>query len=123
MRKLKFFADQCVPNAVIESIQNLGFDVLILKKYIPKDSEDSKVILEAQKRDSILISLNGDFADIITYPPPKFKGIIAIQLRNHPKVIGKIMELLNKYLLKNPNMEHYKGKLFLIEPHRIRVKY
>lgn len=122
MKKVKFFADQCVPNSIIKSIQNLGFEVLILKNYIPKDSKDSNVILEAQKRDSILISLNGDFADIIAYPPIKFKGIIAVQLRNRPEAIGKIVDLLGKYLLKNPDMSHYKGKLLLIEPHRIRIR-
>jgi hypothetical protein len=34
------------------------------------------VISEAQELDAILISLNGDFADIVTYPPEKYKGII-----------------------------------------------
>jgi hypothetical protein len=35
------------------------------------------VIAKAQKLDSILLSLNGDFADIVTYPPKSYQGIVA----------------------------------------------
>lgn len=54
--RLKFFADHCISNFIIE------------------------------KLNSILISLNGDFVDIVTYPPVKYKGIIALQARNYPKL-------------------------------------
>lgn len=119
---LRFFADQCVPNSIIRALIEEGHIVLKLKDYMPQDSEDFKVILKAQELDAILLSLNGDFADIITYPPSRYKGIIAIQLRNHPEVIPLIIGRLRAYLSIYPNMEHYKGKLFLVEPHRIRIK-
>lgn len=119
---LRFFADQCVPNSIIRALIEEGHIVLKLKDYMPQDSEDFKVILKAQELDAILLSLNGDFADIISYPPSKYKGIIAIQLRNHPEVIPLIIERLKTYLSIYPNMEHYKGKLFLVESYRIRIK-
>ncbi len=58
-----------------------------------------------------------------TYPPAKYQGIIALQLRNHPEIIPYTMKLLGDYLLKNPDMGHYAGKLFLVDSHRIRIKY
>jgi len=119
---LRFFADQCVPNSVIKALINEGYTVFRLRDYMPQDSEDSRVILKAQELDAILLSLNGDFADIITYPPSNYKGIIAIQLKNHPEIIPLIIERLKPYLSSHPDMEHYKGKLFLVEPHRIRIK-
>lgn len=119
---LRFFADQCVPNSIIKGLTEEGHIVFKLRDYMPQDSEDFKVILKAQELDAILLSLNGDFADIITYPPSKYKGIIAIQLRNHPEVIPLIIGRLKTYLSIYPNMEHYKGKLFLVESYRIRIK-
>jgi len=65
---LRFFADQCVPNSIIRALMEEGYIVLKLRDHIPQDSEDSKVILKAQELDTILLSLNGDFADIVTYP-------------------------------------------------------
>lgn len=122
MIELKFFADHCVPTSIINSLKDSGFEVYRLSDYIPTDSPDSIVISTAQELNSILISLNGDFADIVTYPPSNYKGIIAIQVRNHPEIIPYIVARLKDYLLKNPDAEHYEGKLFLVEAHRIRIK-
>jgi predicted nuclease of predicted toxin-antitoxin system len=122
MTKLKIFADHCVPTYIINSLKDAGFEVYRLRDYIPKDSPDSIVIAEAQELNSILISLNGDFADIVTYPPANFKGIIALQVRNRPEIIPYIVSRLKEYLLKYESMEHYHGKLFLVEAHRIRIR-
>jgi len=46
-----------------------GHEVLVLQERIPRDSEDPVVIAEAQKLGAILVSLNGDFSDIVTYSP------------------------------------------------------
>lgn len=75
------------PNFYYQFSKNSGFEVYRLRDYIPKDSNDSMVISKAQELNSILISLNGDFADIVMYPPSDYKGIIAVQLRNHPEII------------------------------------
>lgn len=80
------------------------------------------VIAKAQELNAILISLNGDFIDIVTYPPGNYKGIIALQIRNHPRSINAIMNRLTVYLSSQPDMAHYQGKLFLVEPHRIRIR-
>lgn len=119
---LRLFADQCVPYSIIEILQNEGHEVLLLKDYIRKDSLDSLVISKALELEAILISLHGDFTDIVTYPPRNYEGIIAIQVRNHPEVIPQIIGRLKKYLSTHNNMIHYKGKLFLVEVDRIRVR-
>jgi predicted nuclease of predicted toxin-antitoxin system len=119
---LRFFADHCIPKLVIRTLQNAGHEVLRLKDYISPDSSDTVVISKAQALESILISLNGDFADIVTYPPARYKGIVALQIRNHPEIIPHLMEGLKNYLSTNPEMSHYAGKLLLIEVHRIRVR-
>jgi predicted nuclease of predicted toxin-antitoxin system len=119
---LRFFTDHCVSNFIIETLREAGHNVLILREYIPTDSGDSDVIAKAQEFDSILVSLNGDFADIVTYPPANYKGIIALQIRNHPEITPQLMQRLNAYLALHPDMNHYKGKLLLVEVHRIRVR-
>jgi predicted nuclease of predicted toxin-antitoxin system len=76
---LRFFADHCISNSIIQTLRAAGHEVLRLRDYIPVDSPDQAVISKAQELDSILVSLNGDFADIVTYPPSDYKGIIALQ--------------------------------------------
>jgi hypothetical protein len=84
---------------------------------------DSAVISKAQDLDAILVSLNGDFADIVTYPPAHYRGIIALQVRNHPEVTPEIVSRLTEYLSVHSSMDHYQGKLLLVEAHRIRVRW
>jgi predicted nuclease of predicted toxin-antitoxin system len=88
---LKFFTDHCVPNSVTQTLQDAGHDVFILKEHILRDSDDAVVIAKAQELDATLVSLNGDFADITTYPPSQYKRIIALQVKNHPEVIPAII--------------------------------
>ena len=65
---LRLFADHCISNFMIRSLLEDGHEVLRLRDYIPRDSPDVEVIAQAQKLSAILVSLNGDFANIITYP-------------------------------------------------------
>ena len=119
---LKFFADHCISTFIIKMIRDAGYEISRLKDNIPTDSADPVVISKAQELNSILVSLNGDFADIVTYPPANYKGILALQVRNHPEIIPQLMMGLKEYLSTHPDMNHYKGKLLVVEVHRIRVR-
>jgi predicted nuclease of predicted toxin-antitoxin system len=119
---LKLFADHCVSNQIVEFLKNMGHEVLLLREVMPHDSPDPSVIAKAKELNAILISLNGDFADIVVYPPSDCGGIIALQVRNHPETIPHLLERLSKYFSVFPDMDNYKGRLVLVEPHRIRVK-
>jgi predicted nuclease of predicted toxin-antitoxin system len=61
------------------------------------ESADPLVIAEAQELDAILLSMNGDFADLLRYPPNKYKGIVALQMRNHPEVSEQLISRFLAY--------------------------
>jgi len=119
---LRFFADHCVPALVIRLLRDDDHEVFVIKEHIPPDSKDPTVIAKAQELDAILVSLNGDFSDIVTYPPAAYRGIVALQVRNHPEAIPALMNRLLAYCSIYPEMSHYRGKLLLVEVHRIRVR-
>jgi len=119
---LRFFADHCVPSSVIQKLQESGYEVLRLRDYLPTDSSDQLVIAKAQELNAILLSLNGDFADIVTYPPARFRGIVALQVRNHPEIMPQLLERLRTYLSAHEEMGYYSGKLLIAETHRIRSR-
>ena len=119
---LRFFIDQCVPNSIAQILREAGYEVFILGDYLPVESPDITVITKSQEFNSILVSLNGDFSDIVAYPPKEYQGIVSIQLRNHPEIIPQLMTRLIEYLSLNNNSEHYQGKLLLVEVYRIRIR-
>jgi predicted nuclease of predicted toxin-antitoxin system len=119
---LRFFADHCISHLIIQSLETAGHEVLRIKEYLRVESPDSAVIAKAQELAALLLSLNGDFADIVAYPPARFQGIIALQILNHPEITSLLTERLNQYLKLHPRMDHYRGKLIVVEVDRIRVR-
>jgi predicted nuclease of predicted toxin-antitoxin system len=119
---LRLLADHCVSNLIIESVAAAGDEVLRLRDHLPVESPDSAVIATAQELGAILLSLNGDFADIVAYPPARFKGIVALQILDHPEITSSILGRLKRYLELHPHMEDYRGKLIIVDASRIRVR-
>ena len=119
---LRFLADHCVPTLVIRLLRDDDHEVFVIKEHIPPDSKDPTVIAKAQDLDAILVSLDGDFSDIVTYPPAAYRGIVSLQVRNHPEAIPALMNRLLAYCSNYSEMSHYRGKLLLVEVHRIRVR-
>lgn len=119
---LLFLADHCISNSIISTLRNAGHEVLRLRDVLPVESPDRLVITKTQELEAILLSMNGDFADIVTYPPQNYRGIIAIQMRNHAEVQNLLLQRLLDYLQLQPAAAHYRGKLLVVEVNRIRIR-
>lgn len=119
---LQFFADHCVPLLVISILRSEGYEVHRLTEYLPPDSADSIVIQEALSRNMILLTFDSDFSDVVAYPPENYAGIIAFQVHNHPEIMSEILKRLLAYLKSHPEMTEYKGKIFFVELHRLRIR-
>ena len=119
---LRFLSDQCVPAEITIHLRRHGHQVTLLREVLPIRSLDPVVIAKAQELGAILVSLNGDFADIVAYPPANHLGIVAIQLHNHPEIIPQVMQRLVAFLDAHPHQDFYHGKLFLVEVHRVRIR-
>ena len=119
---LRFLADHCISLAIVQTLRAANHEVLRLKELLPVESSDATVIAKAKEVGAILLSLNGDFADIVTYPPRNYCGIIALQMRNHPETLPALMARLGAYLQAQPTMAHYRGKLLVVEVDRIRIR-
>jgi predicted nuclease of predicted toxin-antitoxin system len=119
---LRLFSDQCVPAEITGTLRRYGHQVTLLREILFIRSLDPVVIAKAQELDAILLSLNGDFSDIVTYPPGNYRGIVGIQLHNHPEIIPQLMERLLAFLDAHPAQEFYHGKLLLVEVHRVRIR-
>ena len=104
---LKLFADRCVPFSIIQSLREAGIEVLVLKDHIPPDSPDLTVISKADELDAVLISMDGDFADIVSYPPDKYQGIKSLQVRNHPETIPLLISRLKSFFSDHPAKDDY----------------
>lgn len=119
---LKLFADHCISRAIVHRLRDEGHEVLILREHLPQDARDPIVIEKTQTEKAILLTLNGDFSDIVAYPPSSFGGIIALQVKNRPSMVKPIMDRLIAFMESHPNQGDFAGLLLLVEGHRIRIR-
>ena len=63
---LRFLADHCISNTIVQTIRGAAHEVVRLRDVLPVESPETIVIAKAQEADAILLSMNGDFADIVT---------------------------------------------------------
>ncbi len=119
---LRFLADHCISTLTIQTLRDLQHDVVRLRDVLPPDSPDAIVIAKAQELNAILLSLNADFGDIVSYPPRNYKGIISLQMRNHPEILPRLLARLKAYLELHPTMDDYVRKLLVVEVDRIRIR-
>lgn len=119
---LLFLGDQCVPASITDALRDAGHRVFLLREVLPIRALDPTVLAKARELDAVLVSLNGDFSDIVAYPPAEHGGIISIQLHNHPEIIPQLMAAVLEFLRGNPERDFYRGKLLLVEVHRIRIR-
>ena len=117
---LEFFADHCIPRSVVRAFEEKGFGVAILADHLPTNAPDEEVIAKAQELFRVLITMDGDFADLVRFPPENYGGIIALQMKNHPEVIPQILDRLFAFMAEAA--EHVPGRLIIVEPHRIRLR-
>src|SRR5271154_2019563 len=119
---LRFLADHCISKTIEQALRYANHEVVRLREVLPVESPDMMVIAKAQEIEAILLSMNGDFADIVTYPPKNYEGIVALQMRNHAEILDHLMVRLIAYLRVQPAMEHYRGRLLVVEVNRIRIR-
>ena len=119
---LPLLGDQCVPATITNALRDAGHHVFVLREVLSIRAPDPIVLAKAQELDAVLVSLDGDFSDIVAYPPTEHGGIISIQLHNHPEIIPQVMTTLIAFLREHSDRDFYRGKLLLVEVHRIRIR-
>jgi hypothetical protein len=97
---LWFLADHFVSNSTIQTLREANHEVLRLKDVLPVESSDT----------------------IVNYPPKNYKGVVAMQMHNHSEILPKLVARLTAYLKVYTTMDHYRGKLLVVEVDRIRIR-
>ena len=88
---LKLLIDENIRREVIDFLAASGYDVLCA----PKGSSDSVIAKIAKNEKRTIVTHDGDFSNILSYPPKEFAGIIHIKI-HPPKAVPTITLLLTR---------------------------
>jgi predicted nuclease of predicted toxin-antitoxin system len=116
---LDFKIDENLPSEMAQLLIDAGHLAFTILHQGLGGASDQVVSKTALAEGKVLVTLDGGFADIRTYPPAEFPGLIVLRLQRHDKphvldVFQRAMSLLDQEALR--------GKLWIIEESRIRVR-
>ena len=115
----RFKLDENWPLDAEALLRKAGHDVHKVLDEQPGGNPDPRVFDASQVEDRILVSFDLDFSDIRAYPPASHKGIWV--LRPHTQSIDNTLALLRAALLILET-EPTQGRLWIVEPERIRIR-
>ncbi len=82
-----------------------------------EDDQDIASVCQYEQR--ALVTVDTDFADIRTYPPGKFSGLIVLRLKRQDK--PQVLKIITR-LIPMLSREPLEGCLWIVEENRIRIR-
>ena len=116
---MKFKIDENLPTQVAELLRHAGHDALTVGQQDLTGAMDSRLADVCQSEGRGLVTLDLGFADIRTYPPSDYHGLIVLRLRDQSK-IGVLAAL--EGLLPRLDEDTVRGALLIVEDNRIRIR-
>lgn len=116
---MQFKIDENLPIDVAELLRQVGYDALTIWDQDLVGSRDQTIAEICQQERRCLITLDKDFADIRTYPPEHFAGIMILRVKQQDKLI--MLELMKKLLVLIPH-HPIEQHLWIIDDRRVRIR-
>lgn len=116
---MRFLADECLPQKTVLLLRKSGFKVVTAKESDLLGADDKIIFNTAVSHKLILITVDQDFSNIISYPPQTHNGIIVLKLTKSNEI--QVNELLVKFL-KSIDYSSVKGNLIIIDKNKVRIR-
>lgn len=116
---IRFKLDENLPRDAQILLRAAGHDVDTVMEEQLAGGSDPRVFQAAQTEQRVLVTLDLDFSDIRAYPPASHQGIWV--LRPRTQSIEDTLALLRRALHVS-DVEQSQGRLWIIEPERVRIR-
>lgn len=116
---MRFKVDENLPVEVAEILRAAGHDADTVNKERIGGSTDPDIAALCLREGRALITLDLDFADIRTYPPTAYQGLVVLRLERQDRT--SVLESCSR-LVEPLRSEPLVGRLWIVEPTRIRVR-
>ncbi|MEJ2701847.1 MAG: DUF5615 family PIN-like protein [Sedimentisphaerales bacterium] len=116
---MKSKIDENMPTEIAELLQNAGHDSVTVPAQNLVGASDATLAVICRKENRILVTLGTDFADIRTYPPDKFPGIMVMRLNRQDR--GHVLEVFS-HVISLLRKEPTDGRLWIVEEDKVRIR-
>jgi predicted nuclease of predicted toxin-antitoxin system len=116
---MRFKTDENLPEEFAQILRAANWDALSVVEQRLRGSVDSEIARICQSEERVLITLDIGFADIRSYPPREYIGIIALRPARQDKpsilaIASRIVMALNDHPINH--------ELWIVDDRRIRIR-
>lgn len=116
---MKFKIDENLPVELVTALCDHGHDAISVVDQNLAGSTDGVVANVCKIEHRVLVTLDLEFADIRTYPPDEYPGIIV--LRPKVQTISAIVSLTNQAIRLLENLSVV-GQLWILDEFHVRIR-
>ncbi len=116
---MKFKVDENLPVELTGELRGAGHEAVTVAEQQLVGSSDLDLSEVCRSEDRVLVTLDLDFADIRTYPPEDYPGMIVLRLARQDK--SYVLDVFRR-LLKVIGREPLDGRLWIVEENSIRIR-
>jgi len=116
---VRFKLDENLPRDAEEILRRAGHDIETVLGERLGGSTDERIFDVCRAERRILVTLDLDLADVRLYPPERHEGIWV--LRPVTQSIANTLDLL-RGALEVLGSEQVEGRLWIVEPGRVRIR-
>jgi predicted nuclease of predicted toxin-antitoxin system len=116
---LKFKVDENMPVEVAALLAQAGHDALTVADQQLGGHSDPDVADVCQRESRVIVTLDLDFANIRTYPPADYAGIVVLRLARLDK--RRVLSAVQR-LLPTLDQEPLAGKLWIVDETTVRIR-
>lgn len=116
---MRFKVDENLPQEIADLLRQAQHDAVTVYDQQLAGVQDQEILDVCGKEARALVTLDLDFADIRTYPPQQFRGLIV--LRTHYQDKPHLIQVM-KGILPLMEREPIDRQLRIVEESRVRIR-
>lgn len=116
---MKFKVDENLPVELAEELRVASYNAVTVAEQQLTGSTDTTLSEICRSEGRAFVTLDLDFADIRTYPPEEYSGLIVLRIARQDK--PHVLEVFRR-MLEVIGREPLEGRLWIVEERRIRIR-
>jgi predicted nuclease of predicted toxin-antitoxin system len=116
---MKFKVDENLPVEVAELLRDAGHDAITIHDEELVGADDDEIAPVFAKEERAFMTFDLGFADIRSYPPSEYLGLIVFRLKRQDKL--HVLDVC-KHLLTTIGREQLTRCLWIVEEDRVRIR-